>query len=114
MNNFSVDYSVYYLRFLSTYVTILSMVRACVRACSKALGLDFECTYFPPFSAAFQFSFGLVTDGSEATSGVDIAVRVIINIIPSTALLPTDTVVTVSVSGGTATGKLIDCSTLTF
>ena len=88
-------------------------VCVCVCVCSKALELDFECTYFSPFSAAFQFSFGQVTNGSEATSGVDIAVRVIINIIPPTAFLPTDTVVTISVSGGTATGRLIDCSNIT-
>ena len=83
----------------------------CVCVCSK---VDFECTYFSPFSAAFQFSFGQATDGSEGTSGVDIAVRIVINSIPSNAVLLTPTVVIVSVSGGTATGRLIYRSNITF
>ena len=64
--------------------------------------------HFSPFSAAFQFSFEQVTDGSEATPGVDITVPVMITSTnPPTAILTADTIVTVSVSGGNATCWLI-------
>ena len=57
----------------------------------------------------FQFSFGQVSlTGDEATDGsptLDVAVPVVINIIPPNALLSADTIITVSVSGGNATGR---------
>ena len=58
----------------------------------------------------FQFSFGQVSlTGDEATDGsptLDVAVPVVINIIPPNALLSADTIVTLSVAGGNATGRL--------
>ena len=67
------------------------------------------------FSADIQFSFGTVSpvspsDGTEATAGqsvLDLAVPVIITINPSTSFLQSDTIVTISVSGGSATGSFI-------
>ena len=56
-----------------------------------------------------QFSFGQVSGtGDEATDGsptLDVAVPVVINIIPPNALLSTDTIITISVTGGNATGR---------
>ena len=55
----------------------------------------------------FQFSFGQPSrNGNEATDGsstLDIAVPIDITVIPPTALLSADTIVEVSVSGGSAT-----------
>ena len=57
----------------------------------------------------FQFSFGQPSrNGNEATDGapsstLDIQVPIDITIVPSTALLSADTIVEVSVSGGSAT-----------
>ena len=65
--------------------------------------------YFSSVLAVLQCSFGPVfRAGNEATDGsttLDIGVPVFAEIIPPIALLPTDTVVTVSVSGGNATGR---------
>ena len=64
------------------------------------------------FSAAIQFRFGQVSrTGDEATDGsttLDVAVPVMTTIVPSTALLSADTIVIVLVTGGNATGRLID------
>ena len=63
--------------------------------------------------AAFTFSFGQVSrNGDEGRDGpltntLDIEVPVDLAIDPPSVLLPTDTVVMVSVSGGNATGRLI-------
>ena len=63
-----------------------------------------------PTAQTFQFSFGQVSrTGDEATDGsptLDVAVPVMINIIPPNALLSTDTIVTLSIAGGNATGRL--------
>ena len=65
---------------------------------------------------AFTFSFGSVSrTGDEATDGsttLDIQVPVEITINPPTALLTADTIVMVSVTGGTATGRLTNCSNI--
>ena len=63
-----------------------------------------------PTAQIFQFSFGRVSGtGDEATDGsptLDVAVPVVINIIPPNALLSADTIVTLSIAGGNATGRL--------
>ena len=60
---------------------------------------------------AFQFSFGPVSRiGNEATDGsstLDIAVPVMISINPPSDLLSAETIVTVTVTGGSATGRSI-------
>ena len=59
--------------------------------------------------AAIQLSFGPASrTGNEATDGlstVDIVIPVVININPPTTLLSADIVVTISVLGGSATGR---------
>ena len=74
-------------------------------------------SYLPSASllpADFEFSFGQVSrlvgagsDGNEATDGStssDIGVGIVLNIISSANFLTADTNITVTVSGGTATG----------
>ena len=64
---------------------------------------------FSPLPAAIQFSFAPITrtTGNEAThsqSMLDIVVPVVLSISPSTAVLPADIIVTISVQpGGSAT-----------
>lgn len=58
--------------------------------------------------AAIQFSFAQITLATEneahSQSMMDIVVPVVLNISPSTAVLPADTIVTISVQpGGSAT-----------
>ena len=77
--------------------------------------MSYTCTFVYSLSAGIQFSFGTVSpvspsDGSEATSGqsiLDLAVPVVITIEPSNSFLQSDTIVTVSVSSGNATGRFI-------
>ena len=67
--------------------------------------------YFFFLSAAFQFSFGPVSGtGNEATDGsstLDIAVPVMISVNPPDGLLSAETIVTVTVTGGSATCRSI-------
>ena len=68
----------------------------------------------PLLPAAFTFSFGQVSrTGDEGTDGApssttDIQVPVEITIDPPSAFLSADTIVMVSVSGGSATGRVMD------
>ena len=74
---------------------------------------NFYCVHeiFSFLPTAFQISFGPVSRiGDEATDGsstVDIIVPVMISINPPTALLSADTIVTITVTGGSATGRSI-------
>ena len=69
--------------------------------------------------AVVTVSFGSVSrTGDEGrdgplTSTLDIQVPVVITIDPPTAILSADIIVIVSVTGGNATGRLIDCSNIT-
>ena len=75
----------------------------------------YTCIFIYSLSAGVQFSFGTVSpvspsDGSEATAEqavLDLAVPVVITIEPSNSFLQSDTIVTVSVSSGNATGRFI-------
>ena len=64
---------------------------------------------FSSLPAAIQLSFGPASrTGNEATDGlstVDIVIPIVINISPPTTLLSADIVVTISVLGGSATGR---------
>jgi len=66
---------------------------------------------FSSSPAAIQLSFGPASrTGNEATDGlstVDIVIPIVINISPPTTLLSADIVVTISVLGGSATGRSI-------
>lgn len=67
--------------------------------------------------AAIQFSFAQITpptenEASHPQSMLDIVVPVVLSISPSTAVLPADTIVTISVQpGGSAicTGTVVIC-----
>ena len=69
------------------------------------------CEIFSFLPAAFQISFGPVSRiGNEATDGsstLDIQVPVMISINPPTTLLSAETIVTTTVTGGSATGRSI-------
>lgn len=74
--------------------------------------LKIMCEIFSLFlPTAFQFSFGPVSRiGNEATDGIstlDIAVPVMISTNPPDSLLSAETIVTVTVTGGSATGRSI-------
>ena len=81
----------------------------------KSLLLQYKLDCFSPAhtltSAAIQFNFGTTTvTGDEAVAagregGQTIFLPVMVNIEPPTALLQSDIIVGVTVTGGTATGK---------
>ena len=60
-----------------------------------------------PLPAAFQFSFLQPATGSEATANVNVAVPIMMTTNPSGAILTQDTIVEITISGGSATGRLI-------
>ena len=66
------------------------------------LQLNF-CSFFPA-ARNVSFSFGQTTpDNVNETAPLQLAVPIVMNITPSNAFLPTETIVNISVTGGSAT-----------
>ena len=62
------------------------------------------CVIFPPAQQILLFSFGQTTPYNvNETTALQLAVPIVMNITPSNAFLPTETIVNISVTGGSAT-----------
>ena len=78
---------------------VITIIMWCMNLSSLFAGFSFGAVSLVPFSPS---------DGTEATAGqsvLDLAVPVIISI--NSSFLQSDTIVTISVSGGSATGRFI-------